>query len=426
MSFLDIGYAAAGLIASPWLLFKMATDRRYRHRLGERFGAPPPLDGPSPRVWFHAASVGETALLKPLVAELRRRRPGVRIAVSTLTIAGRENAKKLFPDAPVFYLPFDLTFAVRRAFRRVLPDAVVLVELEVWPNFTKVAKKRGVPLVVVNGRISDRSFRRYRRMKCFFRPSFRRLSAVGAQSEAVAERMRELGAADPQVTGNLKYDLAGVADPEAERRRWLETFGWPEDAPVLFGGSTHDPEERILVEAVRRLRASVPGLRLVIAPRHLERVADVEKIVEGAEGRCYKKSQLPGGKTAGETVILDTVGELSRAYALATVVFIGGTFGPRGGQNMLEPAVVGKPILSGPSLHNFRDVARALADAGGMRVLERPEDLGPAVGDLLGDPGRIRSMGESARRVAASGRGAVKKSVDLIESVFGTGGDDGA
>ena len=196
MNLLDLGYVSAGLLASPFLAVKAVTDRRYRHRLSERFGAAGELNGEGPRIWFHAASVGETVLLKTLVPALRKRKPTLRFAVSTLTITGRENAAKLSPDVPPFYYPFDFSFAVRRALRRVRPDVVVLVELEVWPNFTKVAARQGIPVVVINGRISDRSFGRYRKMGWFFRPSFRRLTAVGAQNDTYGERIRSLGAGD--------------------------------------------------------------------------------------------------------------------------------------------------------------------------------------------------------------------------------------
>lgn len=410
---LDAAYLAGAAVASPWLLFKLATDRRYRHRMGERFGRVAASER-SPTLWIHGASVGEVNLARPLIQRLRKDHPGLSFHVTTLTMAGRENAENSFPDARVSYYPLDLSGSVRRALRRIRPAGVVLIELEVWPNFVRRCAKEGVPVVVVNGRMSERSFRRYRRLKGLFGPVFRSLGAVGAQSEGVAERMREFGVA-PVVTGNLKYDAALGFDGAAAEREWRERLGLG-DAPVLVAGSTHDPEERIVADTYRRLRERVPGLRLVVAPRHLERVPEVEKVVEAAGLRCYKRSQIVPGGPADGVVLLDTVGELARVYSVATAVFIGGTFCSRGGQNMLEPAALGKPILSGPSLSNFEEIARVLVEAGGMAVLDNPIDLARAAGELLGDPARARRIGEKSLEAVRAGRGAIEASVDLIES----------
>jgi 3-deoxy-D-manno-octulosonic-acid transferase len=408
---LDAAYLTGGLLASPWLLFKFATDRRYRHRLGERFGARSTVDGGP--LWFHCASVGEVNLVKPLVKRLKEAHPELPFAFTTLTMAGRENAEKAFPESPVAYFPLDLSCAARRAIRRVRPRGVVLVELEVWPNFMAACAREGIPVAVVNGRMTERSFPRYRRWRGLFGPAFRALRAVGAQNEAYAGRLRELGA-EPVVTGNLKYDAAIEFDPAAEERLWRERLGLG-DAPVLVAGSTHDPEERILVETYRRMQATFPRLRFVVAPRHLDRVEEVQKGVEAAGLRCYKKSQLTPGSPADAVILLDTVGELSRVYSVATAVFIGGTFCARGGQNMLEPAALAKPIVSGPSLSNFEDIARTLVDAGGMRVLDNPIDLALALGELIRDPGKAREVGARAAEAVRAGRGALKATVELIE-----------
>jgi 3-deoxy-D-manno-octulosonic-acid transferase len=247
-----------------------------------------------------------------------------------------------------------------------------------------------------------------------FGPAYRRLAAAGVQSEAVAERFRVLGAS-PVVTGNLKFDAAIDFDPAAEAARWRRELDLG-DAPLLVGGSTHEPEERILAETYKRLRNSVPGIRMVLAPRHLERVADVKKAVEAAGLVCYKKSEkFPAGTSDG-VILLDTVGELSRLYAAATAVMIGGTFCPRGGQNMLEPAVLGKPVVSGPSLANFQEIAKALVDAGGMRVLDNPVDLALALEELFKDPALAARVGAKAAAATAAGRGALDATMALIET----------
>jgi len=420
---LDIAYLIAGFLASPWLLYKMATDKRYRHRLGERLGALPRSSGPA-TLWIHAASVGEVNLVKPLVKRLKEAHPRLEFLVTTLTRAGRQNAEQSFPDARVAYFPFDLSGAVRRALARVKPVGVVLVELEVWPNFVRGCTRRGIPLAVVNGRMSERSFGRYRSLRWFFRPVFRRLSAVGVQNDTYAERLRTLGAS-PVVTGNLKYDAAIEFDPAQSEREWRERLGLG-DAPVLVAGSTHDPEERILLETYKRLRATFPKLRFVLAPRHLDRVAEVQKLVEAADLSCYKRTQLSPASSADGVILLDTVGELARLYSVATAVFIGGTFCARGGQNMLEPAALGKPIVSGPSVSNFEEIAGTLVEAGGMRVLDNPIELALALGELLRDPERARGAGDRAREAVRGGRGAIDATVGLIEaSVLKGRVDDG-
>jgi 3-deoxy-D-manno-octulosonic-acid transferase len=408
---LDLGYLSAGVLASPWLLFKAATDRRYRHRLGERFGWVAPSEEKT--LWIHCASVGEVNLAKPIVARLKKSRPDLGIHVTTVTLAGRENAEKSFPDARVSYFRLDFGGSVRRALRRIRPVGVVLVELEVWPNFVRRCVKEGVPVAVVNGRMSERSFGRYRFWGWFFRPVFRGLSAVGVQNETYGARLRELGSL-PVVTGNLKYDAAIAFDPAAEERTWREQLALG-DAPVLVAGSTHDPEERILLETAKRLQKAVPGVRLILAPRHLDRLPEVQKAVESADMKCYKRTQLSPAGPADGVILLDTVGELSRVYSAATAVFIGGTFCARGGQNMLEPASLGKPVVSGPSLSNFEEIARTLVDAGGMRVVDNPMDLAGALAELLRDPGRAREIGAKSVEAVRAGQGAIDRTMDLIE-----------
>jgi 3-deoxy-D-manno-octulosonic-acid transferase len=408
---LDAGYLAAGVLVSPWLLFKAATDKRYRHRLGERFGGVAPSEKKT--LWVHGASVGEVNLAKPIVARLKKAHPDLAFHVTTNTLAGRENAEKAFPDARVSYFPFDFGGSVRRAIRRIKPVGVVLVELEVWPNFVRRCAKEGVPVVVVNGRMTERSFGRYRFWGWYFRSVFRRLAAVGAQNDVYAERLRQMGA-EPVVTGNLKYDAAIGFDPAAEERTWREQLGLG-DAPVIVAGSTHDPEERILADTFKKVQKAVPGVRLILAPRHLDRLAEVQKAVESADLKCYKKTQLSPAGTGDGVILLDTVGELSRVYSAATAVFIGGTFCARGGQNMLEPASLGKPVVSGPSLSNFEEIARTLVDAGGMRVIDNPVDLAGALAELLRDPARAREIGARSGEAVRAGRGAIDRTMDLIE-----------
>lgn len=415
MNFRDAAYLTGGLIGLPWLLFKAATDWTYRHRLGERFGGATPPPGEGPVLWVHGASVGEINAVRPLLKRLSAAHPELRYHVTALTPAGRRHAEATFGAEGVAYLPLDLSGAVKRRLRRIRPAGVVLVELEAWPNLLEACERAGVPVAIVNGRIGHRSFDRYRRHRWFFGRTFRRIRAAGAQNETYAGRLRELGTEGAVVTGNLKYDAEIPFDPAEAERQVREKLGLGE-APVLVAGSTHDPEERILLDTYERLQATYPRLRFILAPRHIERAGEVQKAVESRGLRCYKWSQSTSDLPGDSVILIDTVGELTRLYSAATAVFIGGTFCSRGGQNMLEPAALGKPVVSGPSLENFRDVARTLVEAGGMKVLDNPIELALVLGELIRDPETARDAGRRAREAVESGRGAVEATAALVET----------
>ncbi len=413
---LDLAYGAGVLAASPYVAFKLATDGNWRRGLGERFGGAPRREPGRPCVWIHCASVGEVALSRPLVRELAARRPDLEFDISVTTPAGRQHAGEVHPGRRVHFWPLDFGFAVRRALRRVRPDAVVLVELEVWPNFVQAAAGRGIPVGIVNGRMSRRSHRRYRRATWFFRRVFRRLAALGMQDRSYADRIAEFGVPSERiaVTGNLKYDAALGFDPDAARAEIRSRWGVAPDAPLLVAGSTHDPEEGLLLAAVDALRARHPGLRLLVAPRHVERADEVEKLLAASGRPVARRSRLAGPPPADALLLLDTVGELARTYAAADAVYIGGTFCARGGQNMLEPAVLGKPVVSGPSLENFEEIAGTLARAGGLVVLDHPAKLEAALDAWFKDPAAAREAGRKGREAVESGRGALAASVDLV------------
>src|SRR5262245_30517529 len=413
---LDVGYGVAGLILSPWLAYKASTDPVFRTGFPERLGRWPKREGTKSCLWIHCASVGEVTLAKPLVDELRSRLPDYEFQFTTTTPAGRDVARKTWPKDRVHHFPLDVSFAVRRAIRACRPDAIVLVELEVWPNFIRIAERRGIPVAIVNGRISHRSHRRYRRFVAYFRSIFRRVSRAGMQTREYADRVSELGIPGPRVhvTGNLKYDARLDFDPTETAQEVREAFGLQAEHPLLVAGSTHDPEEKILVETYRRILQTYPKLRLLIAPRHVDRTPEVRKIVEDAGFQVALRSELKDPPPNDRVLILDTVGELAQVYSAADAVFIGGTFCARGGQNMLEPAALGKPIVSGPSLENFRDIADRLVEAGAMKVVDNPIDLGMAVGSLVKERALAAKAGLRGKDVVESGRGALKSTADLV------------
>lgn len=393
MTTFDLIYLGAAIPLSPYLLFRAATDPRTRDLLHERLGIVPPRVSARKCVWFHCASVGEVNAIKPVVARMREQYD---IAVTTMTRAGRENALKSFPRARVCYVPMDLSPFVQAAFRRIRPDVLAIVEQELWPNLILQAP---CPVVLINARMTDRSLKAYLRLGSMFRRVVGRFAAVCAQTEAYAGRYRRLGARNVQVTGNLKFDAVPQAEP----------------GPILFdlvAGSTHEPEEQIILQVARRLGP----LRLAIAPRHLERVPEVWKLIELTGFRCYKWSEFRAGSPPSDGVVLvDVMGELVRIYARSAVAFVGGTFASRGGQNIIEPAALGKPVVTGPSLYNFRDVAEALGEANALRVANTPDELRRHLEALLSSPALREEMGRRGREVVARGKGSTEAVCRIIE-----------
>jgi 3-deoxy-D-manno-octulosonic-acid transferase len=346
--------------------------------------------------------------------------------ISTITSTGLEVARKHFPQNLSFFYPIDMTFAVRRVLEAVRPSLIVLVELELWPTFLTIAKRSGVPIAVVNGRISERSYRRYKLVRRLITRPIRKFCV---QNEEYARRFLGLGVEPSRVliTGNLKYDTTAVdaaADPAARAREIRAKLGIAPDAPVIVAGSTHPTEERACVEAWKRLSAEHPGLRLVVVPRHMERLNDVLKDIESAGAKPVRKTQLDSGTGTGtgtnDVIVVDTMGELSRIYLIADAVFVGGSLIPHGGQNMLEPAALGKAVLFGPHVRNFRAIAEDLIKAGGAEMVADAAALGTSLAKLLRDRDGARRMGERGREFVESHRGAAKRTVEVLKELLET------
>jgi 3-deoxy-D-manno-octulosonic-acid transferase len=380
---------------------------------------------PRPTVWFHGVSVGEIHLLVTLVAAFRKRHPDWRVVVSSTTDTGLAEARARFTDLAVVPYPFDFSWAVGRALAAVNPRLVVLAESELWPNFLRAADRRGVPVAVVNARLSPRSFARLRRVGG---PARRlllgRVTAFAAQSEETADRLRKLGVGADRVavTGSVKYDGAsGDRDTPkaAELRRLLlgERRGSP--PPVWVAGSTHAPEEQLVLAAFARLRQRFPTLVLVLVPRHPDRFAEVAELAAKSGLLVVRRSQLvepPAGPPAA--LLLDTVGELGAAWALADVGFTGGSLdGRRGGQSMIEPAGYGVPAVFGPHVWNFRDAARRLVEAGGAIQVADAAGMEREVERLLADGPLRARMGAAARELVRQQQGATARTLDVLDRV---------
>jgi 3-deoxy-D-manno-octulosonic-acid transferase len=405
-----IAYNALLWLALPFALARLAWRARrqpgYLERLPERFGEVPVAEG-APVIWVHAVSVGETRAAAPLIERLRRERPGARILLTHMTPTGREAGREIFGGSVTqAWLPWDYPFAVRRFLARARPAAGLLLETEIWPNLLAACHAGGVPVFLVNARLSARSAAGYARLPGLAREALGQLAGVAAQTPEDASRLEALGARDVAVTGNIKFDLA-LPDDVAERgRRLRKLFG--AGRRVLVAGSTRQGEEALLVEAIEAA-APPPDVLVVVVPRHPQRFEEVAALL-AARGRPV------GRRSTGEPVPLDaryalgdSMGEMLAYYAAADVVFVGGSLKPFGGQNLIEPCAVGRPVIFGPHTFNFESAAEAaLAEGAGLRACDAAHAASLAIG-LLDDAGRRTEMGRRAEGFARANRGALDR-----------------
>jgi 3-deoxy-D-manno-octulosonic-acid transferase len=425
----------AGLAASlPWWLWRMATTRKYREGLRERLGRVPrkleSVQGDPRRViWLHAVSVGEVLAVSRLVKSLDAAFPDGRVVISTTTRTGQALAREIFGLKRVFYCPLDLPWAVRAYLNAMKPRMLVLAETEFWPNLLNGCFRRGIPVVVVNARISNRSWPRYRILRHLWRPLLRRLARVMAQSETDAKRLRAIGCAAERVTvaGNLKFDVR--AADEAESTKFLRRQA--EGSRFVVAGSTHEGEEEALFDAWRNVLQGDPALVMILAPRHPERFSAVLAKCKEMGFSCIRRSDLPRDGAGppqllrpGEIVLLDTIGELASIYSLANVAFVGGSLVPAGGHNPLEPAQFGVPIVTGSHYVNFTAITDMLRKADALRVAKK-EELADVFLELLGDRERAEAMGARAKRVFEEQAGATERCVEAIRDALAVSANAG-
>jgi 3-deoxy-D-manno-octulosonic-acid transferase len=413
-------YLAAMYVAVPvvsaMLAWRGLRDRSYWHNFGERFGLGTAVA--SSPIWVHAVSVGEVQAASALVFALRERYPHTPVLITTFTPTGAARARALFSGtAGVRYLPFDVPGSVRRFLDRVRPRLAVIVETELWPSLYRQCRLRRIPLVIASARLSRRSIDRYRLLGALFKETVSGGVMVAAQGAGDAERFRALGAAAERtyVTGNLKFDFVLPADIEARGRDLRARYA--PDRPLWVAGSTHGgPEEEAVLEAQRLLAARHPGALLVLAPRHPERFDEVAAWLE-RQGVAYIRRSGPSFPTINarpSVLLLDSLGELLSFYAAADVAFVGGSLAPIGGHNLLEPAALGLPVLTGPHNSNGADVARLLLDCGATEIVHDGADLGSKVSELLSDQARRIEMGSRGRAAIDRNRGALEKLIRLI------------
>ena len=462
---LNLVYCGLLLLFSPVILFRAVWQGKYRQGWGEKFfGRVEVRASTGPAIWLHAVSVGEVLVLRTLLPPLREKLPGCEFWISTTTHTGRAVAVEKYPDCRVIYFPLDFTWAVRNALKRVRPSLIVLVELELWPNFIREAAAQSIPLVLINGRMSEKSFRGYRRIRPLMAGLWRGFARIAVQTDEYRRRLEELGAPRDRlsVTGSTKFDGLETDRGNARTSEIRSGFGIRADETIFIAGSTQAPEESFAIETYLALRERYPALRLVLVPRHQERFVEVAALVQSRGLPLLRRSVLkaarlrephPSGPLTpalsptvepspkspshvgerGQRVeslvscetssppelhppilLLDTLGELGAAWGLADIAFVGGSLTPRGGQNMIEPAAYAAAVLFGPNTANFRQVVELLLSEQAARVVHTPEELTKVVREFLENQNLARQLGETAQRLVLQQQGATARTVALI------------
>jgi 3-deoxy-D-manno-octulosonic-acid transferase len=415
------------VLVSPYFLYQAIRYNKYIGSLGQRLGYLPVslnVDGEE-SIWIHAVSVGEALTARALAADLKERYPRLRLYLSTTTIAGQHVARRSLQHVDaVFYFPFDWAFIVRRTLNIVRPRVFVMMETEIWPNLLRLCRARGVKTVLINGRISSRSYPRYRLIKPFFRRVLADVDRFCMQSDESARRIIELGAdaSKVTVTGSLKFDsleMPAVVSHGKPRERVLRFFRLSPNRLVLVAGSTVKGEEPAVLKAFSRLKGASPSAMAILAPRQPERFGEVERLARDGGFVTARRSDLPiDTEPRADVVVLDTIGELAQLYQVATVVFVGGSLVDHGGHNILEPAVFGKPILFGPHMQNFKEIVDTFVANDAAVQVGSDRELEQAMISLATDPVRRAKLGAAARALVEANRGAKEKTLAVIADLL--------
>lgn len=424
----SVAYNLFLILTSPlwlmYLLWRIVVRGKSREGWGQRLGGLPVSPQGRRVIWVHAVSVGEVMAALPLLQAIRERFPQYYLLLTTLTPTGNATARQQLgklADA-VGYLPIDLPFAIGRALRRIRPDALIIMETELWPNLLMTAYRRGVRTLIANGRLSDRSLPTYRRFRWFFTQVLRCVDAICVQSDEDARRFCSIGAPPDRVhvAGNTKFDQAAVGAQDVDASVLRQDLGLPEGAPVLVIGSSRAPEEEaIIATAYRRLRERFPNLCIVWAPRHVERADAIVELLQQEGFRPWRRTQGTPD-TPQEQIVLDTFGELGKVYAVCDVAIIGGSFVPLGGQNLLQPLAHGKPVVHGPYMNNFRDVAALAKEAGVAWVAQDAGELVQRVADLLENEPLREEVARRAQALVREQQGASLRILDILGGLLDT------
>jgi 3-deoxy-D-manno-octulosonic-acid transferase len=422
--FLNVIYIIVLIVASPLLLYKSWKRGKYREGWSQKvLGLCPERVGRGPCVWFHAVSMGEVRLLKPLIAELERRRPDWDIVISTTTETGLSQARQLFPELLTFYAPLDFSWATRQAMKRIQPTTLALVELELWPNLIRSAEEAGARVALLNGRLSARSQKGYRKIRRWIRPTLARIDVVAVQTEDYADRFRTLGLPAPKlkVTGSIKYDNLETDRQNPKTKSLREAFGIRDGETVFVAGSTMSGEEDVILNVYENLVRNHPKLRLIVVPRHPERFDEVARAISRRGLALARRSSLENtaGASSQAVILVDTLGELSAVWGLADLAFVGGSLFPgRGGQNMMEPAAFGASVHFGEHTANFRDTVQLLMSRNAAIIVRDGSSLEKALEQDLREPAERLARGLRARDLVLSQAGATGRTVSELERLM--------
>lgn len=426
---LDIAYLLTAIAISPMVIYRMIAQNRYRRGWAQRFGRISRRNPDKKCIWIHAVSVGEVNATKTIVAALGRQLPQYEIIISTTTDTGFARATALYAkDHEVFFYPLDFSCVVRRAFRRVKPSLCLLMELEVWPNFLAAAGSFRVPVVVANGRISDNSYKQYRRIKPIARAIFSKLTLTLAQTDEYAERFARIGCRPDRVvvTGSLKYDTAQIADKVEGADKLASGLAITGDQRLFIAGGTGPDEERIILDVYKELveDARFRDVRLALVPRKPERFDEVAQLIEQSQLPLIRYSVVkegatrPHGESKNHVILGDTMGDLRKFYSIAEIIFVGRSLVPMGGSDMMEAAALGKTTIFGPHATNFRQTVDALlADYGAILVKDQ-EELLEALRKCLTDPEYAAEIARNGREVIKKNQGATQKTVKQIQTLL--------
>jgi 3-deoxy-D-manno-octulosonic-acid transferase len=423
---LNFVYLLLLVMLSPYLLYTALRTGKYREGLTAKlWGRVPRRTGSERCIWLHAVSVGEVNVIAPLLERLERKYPNWTCVISTTTKTGYELARKKYAPRLVFYCPLDFSWSVRRAMNRIRPDLLVLTELELWPNLIRTARARGIRVAVVNGRLSESSYRGYARVGWLAAAMLKRLDLIAVQNSEYAKRFLGLGADAEavQVTGSIKFDGAQTVRSNARTQQLAELAGIRGDDVVLLAGSTQDPEESMALATFRELSAEFPQLRLIITPRHPERFDVVARMLDNSGTNWVRRSDLQA-ETAHpaqpRVMLVDAVGELGAWWGTAQIGYVGGSMGRRGGQNMIEPAAYGAAVSFGPNTRNFRDVVAMLMECEGAVIVQNGDELLSFVRQCLEEPEFAARLGDNARELVLRQQGAADRTCELLGTLIGT------
>lgn len=404
------------LIASPWMLWRIVKGKSRRGWLQKLFGCVPARTQPGPCLWLHAVSVGEVNLLQPVVDQLLAQQPELQIAVSTSTETGYDLAQAKYPKHQVFFCPHDFSWAIQRVLKRIKPNAIVLAELELWPNLIAVAGSQQIPVVVINGRVSENSHRGYQRFGFATKPMFRGLTMVLAQTKTYAERFISLGCDESRtsISGSVKFDGVSTDPSNPNTTRLADEAGLKAEDFVFVAGSTQLEEDLIAVEVFSRLKPTFPQLKLILVPRHPDRCPQLKQQLKKSAIDVDLRTDIDANRDSDRPLVVNVIGELGHWWGRANAAYVGGSMGSREGQNMIEPSAYAVPTSFGPRTKNFRDVVDQLLAQDAAAVVANANELERFLRDCLTSAQTMKAMGDRAQAVVNQNVGAAAKTANQI------------